>query len=71
MRRMASAEMSSGVSSPRSAAGIVIVRALLDDKIKTAEDIRKYADLPTLAIVPVQEERPTKGASSRKTRRRE
>ena len=53
------------------AAGVVIVRALMDDKIKTAEDIRKYADLPTLAIVPLQEDHSAKGMSSPKARRRE
>ncbi len=31
---------------------IVIIQFLLDDKVKTAEDIRKYIDMPTLAVVP-------------------
>ena len=31
---------------------IVTAQFLLDDKIKTAEDIRKYVDMPTLAVVP-------------------
>ena len=31
---------------------IVTVRFIMDDKIKTADDIRRYVDLPTLAIVP-------------------
>lgn len=38
------------------AAGFVVVRMLLDDKYKTAEDIRKYTGLVTLAVIPVEEE---------------
>lgn len=34
---------------------IVIVQFLLDDKIKTAEDIRKYTGMATLAVVPSDE----------------
>ena len=36
------------------AAGIVTVRMLMDDKYKTAEDIRRYTGLATLAVVPVE-----------------
>lgn len=36
------------------ACGIITVQMLLDDKYKTAEDIRRYAGLPTLAMVPVE-----------------
>ncbi|MDO4356663.1 MAG: Wzz/FepE/Etk N-terminal domain-containing protein [Clostridia bacterium] len=43
------------------AAAIVVIRFITDDKIKTAEDIRRYVDLPTLAIVPVLE-----GSNSKK-----
>lgn len=32
---------------------VVTVQFIMDDKIKTAEDIRRYANLPTLALVPV------------------
>lgn len=35
---------------------IVIIQFLTDDKIKTAEDIRKYVDMPTLAVVPTNGE---------------
>ena len=41
------------------AAGIVTVRFLTDDKIKTAEDIRHCAGLVTLAVVPVNKESPS------------
>jgi capsular polysaccharide biosynthesis protein len=34
--------------------GIVLIRFMLDDRIKTADDILKYASLPTLAVVPIQ-----------------
>ena len=33
-------------------AGIITIRFIMDDKIKTSDDITKYLDLPTLAIVP-------------------
>ena len=33
-------------------AAVVVVQFILDDKIKTGDDIRRYADMPTLAIVP-------------------
>lgn len=35
------------------AIAVITVRFMMDDKIKTADDIAKYAGLPTLAIVPV------------------
>ena len=37
------------------AAGIVTLRFLMDDKYKTAEDIRMYTGLITLAVVPTEE----------------
>lgn len=48
------------------AMGIVTVRMLMDDKYKTAEDIRKYTGLVTLAIVPVEEMADTAKKSARK-----
>ena len=33
-------------------AGVFVVRFIMDDKIKTSEDITKYLGIPTLAIVP-------------------
>ena len=33
-------------------AAILVVRFIMDDKIKTSEDITKYLGIPTLAIVP-------------------
>ena len=35
---------------------LVVVQFLLDDKIKTSEDIRKYIGIPTLAIIPDNDE---------------
>lgn len=35
--------------------GIIIVMLLLDDTIKTEEDIRKYLNLNTLAMIPLEE----------------
>ena len=39
------------------AAGIITVRMIMDDKYKTAEEIRRYTGLATLAVVPVEEPR--------------
>ena len=36
------------------ACGIITVRMQMDDKYKTAEDIRKYTGLATLALVPME-----------------
>ena len=36
------------------AATFVVLRAIFDDKIKTADDIVRYTGLPTLAVVPLQ-----------------
>lgn len=55
---------------------IVVVQFLMDDKIKTAEDIRRYTGLPTLAIVPDNDEaakvaqKMTEAKSSTSARRR-
>lgn len=38
------------------ACGIVTLQFLMDDKFKTAEDIRQYTGMVTLAVVPVEEE---------------
>lgn len=49
------------------AMGIVTVRMLMDDKYKTAEDIRKYTGLVTLAVVPLEDgEERRKNKSRRK-----
>jgi len=48
------------------AAGIVVIRMLLDDKIKTAEDIRRYTGLVNLAIVPKENFKDEDKARSRK-----
>ena len=54
------------------AAGIVLVIMLLDDKIKTAEDVRKYTGLVNLAIVPrddTGEDGKTKGKKTHQHRK--
>ncbi len=53
------------------ACGVVVVRILLDDTYKTAEDIRKYAGLVVLASVPVAEnaQPKEKNVFKRKTQR--
>lgn len=32
--------------------GIIVLRELLDNKIKTEEDVRKYLDLPVVGVIP-------------------
>lgn len=53
------------------ACGVVVVRILLDDTCKTAEDIRKYAGLVVLASVPMAEnaQPKEKNVLKRKTQR--
>ena len=36
-------------------AGMILLRAILDDKYKSAEDIRKYTGLVNLAVVPLED----------------
>ena len=48
------------------ACGIVFVQMLLDDKIKTAEDVTRYTGLTNLAVVPVEEEMRSRGLSGSK-----
>ena len=53
------------------ACAVVVVRILLDDTYKTAEDIRKYAGLVVLASVPMAEnaQPKEKNVLKRKTQR--
>ena len=37
------------------ACGLVTVQFLMDDKYKTAEDIRRFTGLATLAVIPVED----------------
>ncbi len=49
------------------AAAIVIIGMLLDDKIRTAEDVRKYTGLANLAIIPVEDSLKGKTQDSRRS----
>lgn len=40
-------------------AGIVLLRYLLDDTVKTSEDVEKYLGLSTLAMIPIMEDEVT------------
>ena len=51
-------------------AGILVVRYLLDDSIKTTEDVEKYLGLSVLAIIPLNETEADSKKRRRKTRRR-
>lgn len=48
------------------ACGIVTVQMIMDDKYKTAEDIRRYTGLVTLAVVPIEDEARSKVSKSAK-----
>ena len=45
---------------------IVFLRFLMDDKLKTPEDIRQYTGLVTLAVVPIEGETSPENESSQK-----
>lgn len=51
--------------------GIITIQFLLDDKIKTSDDIRKYTDMAALAVVPANESyaRSERGGSSSRKQR--
>lgn len=42
------------------AVAFLTIRILSDDKIKSADDLRKFCDLPTLAIVPFESDKSVK-----------
>ncbi len=46
--------------------GVVTVQMLMDDKLKTAEDIRRYTGLATLAVIPLEEGSQKKRKKGRK-----
>ncbi|MBE5798818.1 MAG: hypothetical protein E7321_02580 [Clostridiales bacterium] len=49
------------------ACAYVTVISVVDDKYKTADDIRKYTGLATIAIVPIEEETDSKKSSRRQS----
>ena len=52
------------------AGGIVVLRFLLDDTVKTSEDVERYLGLSTLAMIPViDEEKSQNGKKSKKKHR--
>ena len=52
------------------AGGIVVLRFLLDDTVKTSEDVERYLGLSTLAMVPIiDEEKSQNGKKSKKKHR--
>jgi capsular polysaccharide biosynthesis protein len=50
------------------AAGVITVQFIMDDKIKTSEDILRYTGLPTFAVVPKMED--IKTEEKQKTRKK-
>ena len=52
---------------------VIIIRTMLDDTVKTTEDVEKYFDLSTLAVIPISEEMDDglgKNKKSRKTKKK-
>lgn len=52
---------------------VIIIRSMLDDTVKTTEDVKKYFDLSTLAVIPISEEMDDglgKNKKSRKTKKK-
>ena len=52
---------------------VIIIRSMLDDTVKTTEDVEKYFDLSTLAVIPISEEMDDglgKNKKSRKTKKK-
>lgn len=52
------------------ASAIILIRYMMDDKIKTAEDVRRYTGLVNLAIVPVEEGMVPTHGTDKKSRRK-
>jgi capsular polysaccharide biosynthesis protein len=52
------------------AAGAITVIFLLDDRIKTADDLARYAGIPTLAVVPLVEKGNEQKPGQKTTQRR-
>ena len=51
------------------ASAIVIIRFLMDDKIKTTDDIRQYTGMVTLAVVPIEDANEADLAASKKKKK--
>lgn len=52
---------------------VIIIRSMLDDTVKTTEDVEKYFDLSTLAVIPISEKMDDglgKNKKSRKTKKK-
>lgn len=45
----------------------VVIRFLMDDTIKTSEDVEKYLELSTLAMIPIIEDEAAKNKKNKKT----
>lgn len=45
--------------------GIVFIRFMMDDRLKSADDIYKYTGLPTLAVVPILQKQASLNESKR------
>lgn len=50
--------------------GIILIQYLLDDTIKSSEDIEKYLGLSTLALIPMSQEDSTKQKKKQKKKKR-
>lgn len=49
---------------------IIIVKSMLDDTVKTTEDVEKYFELSTLAVIPISEEMDDGVGKSKKNKKK-
>ena len=49
---------------------VIIIRSMLDDTVKTTEDVEKYFDLSTLAVIPISEEMDDGLGKNKKSRKK-
>ena len=50
--------------------GVILVQYLLDDTIKSSEDIEKYLGLSTLALIPMSQSEGVKQKKSQRKKKR-
>lgn len=49
--------------------GIIVVQFLLDDRLRSSDDIEKYVQLPTLGVMPKQSKKPAAKGQNTTNRR--
>ena len=49
--------------------GIIVVQFLVDDRLRSSDDIEKYVQLPTLGVMPKQSKKPAAKSQNTPNRR--